>query len=191
VPRVARREVADGVHHVTARGNGKQDVFTDDADRHLFMKLLRDGIRRFDWRCLTYCLMGNHFHLLVMTPQPTLGAGMHRLNGLYAQRFNARHSRSGHVWENRYYSEPLQGDPHLLAAFSYIALNPVRAGVCAQPDGWQWSGHGALAGLCAPGVVDVDAALAYFAADGGDGRRRYLDYVAAANLKRDCPSLGS
>jgi REP element-mobilizing transposase RayT len=175
VPRVARREVADGVHHVTARGNGKQDVFTDDADRHLFMKLLRDAIRRFDWRCLTYCLMDNHFHLLVQTTEPNLGAGMQVLNGANAQWFNKYVGRRGHLFEDRYRSVRIETQEHLLEACRYVVLNRVRAGACADVADWSWSSYHATAALRRrPRYLTVDWVIGQF----GDSRDRYRRFVA-------------
>jgi REP element-mobilizing transposase RayT len=177
MPRTARNEVSGGVHHVTSRGNARQIVFRDSLDRQVFSKLLLQVVQRFAWRCLTYCLMENHYHLLVATAEPTLGPGMQRLNGRYAQHFNRRHGRSGHLWGDRYYSELLQRDAHLLLALRYIALNPVRAGLCARPEDWPWSGHRELAGLEGPTLVDVAGTLDYFAANGGDGREHYRLFV--------------
>jgi REP element-mobilizing transposase RayT len=175
---------------VTARGNSGQRIFRDATDRHAFIRLLGQVIRRSQWSCLTYCLMNNHYHLLLLTPEPTLGTGMRRLNGLYAQRFNLRHERGGRLWGDRFFSLPLRRDAHLLAAVRYIAWNPVRAGLCARPEEWPWGGHRALLGLEPSGIVAVGDTLAYFAADGGDARRSYRDFVAA-EIKRDCPSLAS
>ena len=162
---------------MTTRGNAKQRVFRDARDRHLFLRLLEQQTHRFGWRCLTYCLMENHYHLLLDTAEPTLGAGMRALNGRYAQDFNLRHRRTGHLWGDRFYSAPLERDSHLLEAVRYIALNPVRAGLCSQPEEWHWSGHRALLGMEKPRLVAVDAALAYFGAYGGDARSRYREFV--------------
>jgi putative transposase len=187
VPRSARTELAGGVHHVTTRGNSGQPVFLDTTDRHVFLRLLAQAIPRFRWQCLTYCLMNNHFHLLVLTVEPTLGAGMHRVNGGYARYFNSRYRRGGRLWGDRFFSSPLRRDAHLLEAMRYIAWNPVNAGICGRPEDWRWSAHRALLGLDRPGVVSVDETLAYFAADGGDARSRYRAFVAA---KRDSPRSG-
>jgi REP element-mobilizing transposase RayT len=131
--RSRRPDIAGATHHVTARGNGRQIVFRDDADRRAFLRLLREVIERWEWKCLTYCLMDNHFHLLVTTPEPTLAVGMQRLNGRYAQHFNARHRQSGHLWQGRYHSELVERDPHLLEAVRYIALNPGPIGHVRAP----------------------------------------------------------
>jgi putative transposase len=179
MPRSNRTELAGGIHHVTCRGNGKQTVFLGTLDRRLFLVLMRKVVLRFRWQCLTYCLMPNHYHLLVRTPEPNLGAGMHRLNGIYAQGFNRRYARSGHLWEQRYHSVLLADDAHLAQAIGYIALNPVRAGLCKRPEEWQWGAHRALAGLGSDPIVSSDATLEYFAAAfGGCGRDRYREFVA-------------
>ena len=180
MPRTARGELAGGIHHVTSRGNGKQTVFLDAVDRQIFVRLLRTVVMRFEWQCLTYCLMPNHYHLLVRTEEPTLGAGMHHLNGRYAQDFNRRHKCSGHLWQARYHSVRLEDEAHLPQAVGYIALNPVRAGLCARPEDWRWSAHRMLAGLASDPVVAADLTFAYFAAAfGGDGRARYREFVTS------------
>jgi putative transposase len=180
MPRSTRPEIAGGIHHVTARGNGRRTVFRDDADRIAFLRQFREVIGRCRWKCLTYCLMDNHVHLLVLTEDPTLGVGMQRLNGLYAQRFNARHRQSGHLWQGRYHSELVERDAHLLEAIRYIALNPVRSGTCERPEGWRWSAHRALAGLEPAGFVAVPETLGYFASYGGTGRSRYRAFIDSA-----------
>jgi putative transposase len=180
MPRSLRPEVADGIHHVTARGNGRQTVFRDVADRRTFLRLLHEVIERFDWEVLTYCLMSNHVHLLVMTPKPNLGAGMQRLNGRYAQRFNNRHRRTGHVWQGRYHSTLVERDAHLLETIRYIARNPVRSGLCERAEEWRWSAHRALAGLEPAGFVAVRRTLEYFAAYGGGGCDRYRAFIEGA-----------
>jgi putative transposase len=185
MPRRPRRELAGAIHHVTARGNNGETIFRDAVDRHLFLRTLGKVLADFQWRCLTYCLMSNHYHLLVLTDAPTLSAGMERLQGSYAQRFNARHRRRGHLWGERYHAVLVENNPHLLEAIRYIALNPVTAGLCAYAEAWQWSGHRALAGLQPPGLVSVEITLSYLAADGGDGRQRYDALIGAPrDLKR-------
>jgi putative transposase len=152
-------------------------VFRDNADRHAFLRRLGEVVERCEWRCLTYCLMDNHFHLLVMTPQPNLAAGMQRLNGQYAQRHNRKYGQSGHLWQGRYHSELVERDAHLLEAVRYIAMNPVQSGLCDRPAAWRWSAHRALAGLEPAGFVAVPETLAYFAANGGTGRARYRAFI--------------
>lgn len=181
--RPLRLAVADGVYHVTARGNARAAIFRDDHDRRALLALLAHVARRCGWRCLSYCLMDNHFHLLLRTPDPNLPRGMQQLKGGYALAFNRRHERVGHLFAGRYGAQLVQQDAHLLETFRYIALNPVRAGLCRDPIDWSWSAHPALAGQArAPALLQVEEALSWFALQGEPaGPRRYLEFVSAAS----------
>jgi len=99
--RPLRIEYEGALHHITSRGNARQDIFLVDPDRELFLETLADAVHRFGWICHAYCLMSNHYHLLVETPEPNLSRGMRHLNGVYTQAFNRRHLRSGHVLQCR------------------------------------------------------------------------------------------
>src|SRR5213083_1354984 len=134
--RPLRIPLADGVYHVFARGNAKQEIFLDDRDRHLFLDLVAQSLRRFSWRCLAYCLMPNHYHLVIRTSAPNLSPGMRQINGVYAQRFNRRHDRVGHVFQGRFGATLIQEDEHLLEAIRYVVLNPLRAGLARSADEW-------------------------------------------------------
>jgi putative transposase len=177
MPRKARLELEAGVHHVYARGNGQQPIYLGDADRLLYLRLLGHVVVRQQWRCLAYCLMPNHVHLLVETREPNLGAGMGRLHGSYAQMFNARHARSGHLFQGRFGSVTMRNDEQLLWAARYVVRNPVEAWLCDEPGDWAWSSHAATLEGRAPQWLDTPRLLAYFGADGGDPRRRYADFV--------------
>src|SRR5215213_10067134 len=177
MPRPLRSDFPGAVFHVTSRGANRTAVFRDDADRSLYLRFLRASLSAHDLACLTFVLMTNHVHLVLVSGEGRLHAGMQRLNGRYAQRFNRRHRRSGPLWQSRYHAEPIRTDRHLLEAIAYVADNPVRAGLSPRADGWRWSGHAELIGVTAPGIVDVPRTLAYFAANGGDGRARYRAYV--------------
>ena len=119
-----------GLYHVTTRGNCRASIFEDAFDRLAFLDRLGSSVVRFEWKCFAYCLMGNHFHLLIETPDPNIARGMRALNGWYAQRFNWRHERTGHLFEAPYHSELVEREAHLLEATRYIVLNPVRAKLC-------------------------------------------------------------
>jgi REP element-mobilizing transposase RayT len=137
---MARRiEVPGGIHHVTARGNLRRRLFYDERDYHFFLLKLGEAERRFAWERYAACLMPNHCHLLVRTPQPNLGAGMLLLNGSYARYFNTRHQTAGHVYEGPYRSRLVAADEHLLEAMRYIVLNPVRAGLVLEWTQWPWT----------------------------------------------------
>jgi REP element-mobilizing transposase RayT len=179
MPRKPRAEVAGGVHHVYARGNDRRDVFLIDGDRRLYLSLLKRVAARQDWRCLAYCLMGNHVHLLVRTEKPNLGDGMRRLHGVYAQTFNARIGRDGHVFQGRFGSRLVTTDEQLWTTLGYIAANPVEAGLCRSASQWPWSSHRGMLGLAEDDVLDRATALGLMKAFGGDPESRYATLVAA------------
>jgi REP element-mobilizing transposase RayT len=175
VPRRLREEVEGGVFHVYARGNEKRVIFADDVDRRAYLRMLRSAVEDHGWRLLAYCLMENHVHLLIETPRANLGAGMQWLHGTYAGCFNKRHDRSGHLFQGRYGAKRIKTDAQLWATVAYIAMNPVEAELCRLPEDWPWSSHPMALGGTAPDWIDVGHLLEYFAAAGGDGRRRYAE----------------
>jgi REP element-mobilizing transposase RayT len=158
-----RLELAGGYFHVTSRGNRRQPVFTDRRDRQRFLVLLDDVVTRHQWRCHAYCLMGNHYHLVLETPEANLSSGMWHLNGLYAQAFNRRHEVDGHLFQRRFHSILVESDWHMLELTRYVVLNPVRAGVCPHPGDWAWSSYRATAGIGhVPRLLTVDWLLGHF-----------------------------
>lgn len=187
--RPLRLEVPDGIYHLTARGNERAAIFRDETDRRIFLELVADLRESYYWRVLAYCLMGNHYHLLAQTPEPNLARGMRQLNGVYAQSFNRRHDRAGHLLEGRYNARLVQADEHLLAAARYIVRNPVRAGFCRHPNEWRWSSHRATLGLDPPWFLDVTALLAYYAPTREVARQHYLAHVEEADSERSLHPL--
>jgi putative transposase len=176
--RPLRPQAAGAHYHVGARGNDKNAVFVADEDRQRFLALLGTVVNRYGWRLYAYCLMDNHYHLALSTPEPNLGVGMGRLNQLYAQWFNHRHDRTGHLFERRYWSEVLESDAHMLAVVRYVAANPVRAGLCQRPRDWPWSSARATLGLePAPTFLDVKWVLNQFATDAGAAQSIYAQLV--------------
>ena len=125
--------------HITSRGNRRQAIYRDDLDRELFLRLFRGVARRQRWKSRAYCLMTNHFHLVIETPTESLSKGMHQLNGVYARKFNERHILDGHLFEGRFRSSTVESEEHFEEVLRYIALNPVRAGLCEHPSDWPWS----------------------------------------------------
>jgi REP-associated tyrosine transposase len=140
VPRLPRRELPDGIYHVTSRGVARSAIARDALDFIALRTQLRDVLHRFPWSLYAYCLMPNHFHLVVETEREFLSAGMHRLNFLHAQRFNRRHNRDGHLFQNRFGTRVIESNEHLAAAIAYVLDNPVRAGLCERASDWRWSG---------------------------------------------------
>jgi putative transposase len=139
MPRRPRKLLPDGLFHVTARGVAEELIFRDDADRARFLWQLREVRERCAWNLLAYCLMGTHYHLLLQASREQLSQGMQRLNGLYAQRFNRRHGRKGHLYEERFSAWLLHDEQHLERTIRYILENPVRAGLCKRVEDWLWS----------------------------------------------------
>jgi putative transposase len=177
MPRKARAEVETGVYHLVARGNRKQEIYLDDADRLRYLRLLELVVKRMDWMCMGYCLMNNHVHLLIETRTTNLGDGMHCLQGKYAQYFNRRHRFSGHLFQDRFKDLPVTSDPHLWMVAKYIALNPVAAGLCDAPADYPWSSYAAVVAGTAPDWVAADRLESYFGAQGGEGLKRFVDFV--------------
>jgi REP element-mobilizing transposase RayT len=147
VARKPRLQVAGGSFHVFARGVRREAIFRDDEDREYFLNLLGVITDRQRWLVLAYCLMTNHFHLVLETPETNLAGGMHRQLGAFAQRFNERHGLQGHVFERRYQSALAENDVHLLELMRYPVLNPVRAGICSHPVECRWSSYRPTIGL--------------------------------------------
>jgi REP element-mobilizing transposase RayT len=178
--RLPRNEVEAGVHHVFARGVEKRLIFLDDDDRRLYLRILVGVVERFGWRCLAYCLMPNHVHLLIETREPNLGRGMHLLHGLYAQSFNTRWTRVGHLFQGRFGSRLVHDEVQMATVAAYIAVNPVAAGLCAQPREWPWGSHAAMVrgNTSSHPLLDLDRLRAHLAPL-GEGARVYAGFVQA------------
>lgn len=137
--RPLRIEFPGALYHLTSRGDGREDIYRGDGDRRIFLDVLADVCERFNWWGHAYCLMSNHYHLLMETPDANLAKGMRQLNGVYTQRFNAVHGRCGHVFQGRYKAIIVQKETYLKELARYIVLNPVRAGMVSHPVDWPWS----------------------------------------------------
>jgi REP element-mobilizing transposase RayT len=137
--RPLRIEFSGAVYHVTARGDRREPIYEDDQDRERFLAVLGQGMERFDAECLAYCLMGNHYHLVLMTREGNLSRLMRHLNGVYTQTYNRRHGKVGHLFQGRFKAILVDRDAYLLALCRYVECNPVAAGLVAQPQDWRWS----------------------------------------------------
>ena len=166
------------VYHVTSRGNRQEPIFVHDRDRRFFLGLLAAICKQRRWSCRGYCLMSNHYHVVVATPDADLSAGMHALNGEYAHYFNAVHGTVGHVFQARFHAVLVESDPHLAELARYLALNPVRAGLARTARDWQWSSFPAIANrLRSPAFVDVTAILELFGRDPERSRASFVRFV--------------
>jgi REP element-mobilizing transposase RayT len=173
VPRKLRENQPGGIYHVFARGNNRELIYRDDVDRHLYLRRLERVAGRLEWRGLAYCLMGNHLHLLIETPAADLSAGMQALHGAYAQGFNSRHRRVGHVFQGRYGAVLMRSDAQVCATAAYIARNPIKAGLCEAPGEWPWDSLQSVLTGQAPSWIDGKKLLAFFAPDPDIARRFY------------------
>jgi REP element-mobilizing transposase RayT len=141
MPRLPRSVLpAEGIFHVTSRGVARNSIARDDDDRRHFLVLLAREVRRQSWDVHTFCLMPNHYHLIVETSVERLSLGLHRLNGDLARSFNDRYKRWGHLFGERFAAFAIRDEEHLRNACEYVLDNPVRAGLCEQAGDWPWSG---------------------------------------------------
>ncbi len=158
VPRAPRHHLPEGIYHVTSRGVAGAPIFADDIDRQAFVLLLQQVSALCGWKIQAWCLMGTHYHLLVDSSREQMSRALHRLNGMYAQRFNRRHARRGHLFENRFSAWVIRDEAHLSATVAYILENPVRAGLCSDSRDWMWNGRHVPRRLPLPRPVRADAA---------------------------------
>jgi putative transposase len=166
------------VNHITSRGNEKKTIFKDDQDRINFLNTLQHVNKRYNWLCHAYCMIGNHYHLLIETPDGNLALGMRQLNGVYTQLFNKRHQRAGHLFQGRYISILIQKDSHLLEVCRYVVLNPVRARMVERPEIWKWSSYRATAGRESPPLcLTTEWVLGQFSRTRGKAEREYRQFV--------------
>jgi putative transposase len=176
--RPLRIEYDGALYHVTSRGNERKPIFKDDGDRELFLTTLGQVSERFHWLCHAYCLMGNHYHLVIETPDGNLSKGMRQLNGVYTQAFNRRHHRVGHLFQGRFKGILVQKESHFLEVCRYVVLNPVRAKAVKQPREWAWSSYRATGGLAAvPRCLTVEEILSHFGQRRGPAQAKYREYV--------------
>ena len=176
--RELRVEVPEGTYHLTTRGSNREQIFWTDEDRSLFLRLLGIVTVKYSWTVLAYCLMTNHYHLVLEIADGGLSAGMQWLNGTYSRITNQRHGRTAHLFRNRFSSRLIESDEHLLTACRYVVLNPVRAGLCAHPGDWPWSSYRATAGIAPrPAFLADGELLRRFARPVPEARRLYAEFV--------------
>jgi putative transposase len=176
--RPLRIEYPGAVYHVTSRGNGRKNIFEDDQDRQIFLSILGSVVKRYNWLCHSYCLMDNHYHLMIETPDANLSAGMRQLNGVFTQAYNRRHRKPGHIFQGRFKAILVQKENYLLELCRYVVLNPVRAGAVQKVEDWRWSSYQATAGIGKDQeVLTSDWILGLFATQRTVAKRRYRKFV--------------
>jgi REP element-mobilizing transposase RayT len=177
--RPLRIEFPGAVYHVTSRGNARQNIVRSDGDRAQFLALLAHVSDRFGWLCHAYCLMDNHYHLLIETPTPNLSQGMRQLNGRYTQVYNRAHRRVGHLFQGRFTAILVEKDAHLLELCRYVVLNPIRAKMVTHPRAWPWSSYRATAcDTSGPPWLTTEWVLGQFGRRQREAQRHYRQFVA-------------
>jgi len=176
--RPLRLEFANAVYHLTSRGNARQGIFFNDGDRELFLQTLAHVVSRYSWICHAYCLMANHYHLLIETPKANLSIGMRQLNGVFTQSFNRRHKRVGHLFQGRFKAVLVEKESYLLELCRYVVLNPVRVKGGTKTAAWKWSSYRATAGLASvPEFLSTDWLLEQFGKNRRVAQKRYREFV--------------
>ncbi len=176
--RPLRIEYAGALYHVMSRGNRRQTIFENDDDRRTFLRILSRVIRSHDWICHAYCLMGNHYHLLIETLEPNLSRGMRDLNSEYTQKFNYNHKTVGHLLQGRYKAILVEKEEYLTALARYIALNPVRSNLVAKPQDWRWSSYRPTAGYSHPPFfLTIKSVLSIFSKNKVSAQKKYKEFV--------------
>ena len=173
------RDEHPGCHHVVTRGNNKQPIFLADEDRGRFLSTLDRIAKKHRWEVLAYCLMRNHYHLVIRIDDSGLARGMCELNGSYALTFNATYGRTNHVFGRRYWSEHLAHESRLLNTIRYVLENPRRAGLHGPLEAHVWTSYRATIGLAlAFARFARDEVLALFGADPASAVARFVEFCA-------------
>lgn len=176
--RPLRIQYPGALYHVTVRGNGRHDIFYDAKDKTIFLNLLADITETHNIHCYAYCLMDNHFHLLIETPDANLSRVMRDLNGEVTQAHNKRYDSTGHLFQGRYKAFLIEKELYLLAVARYIVLNPVRAKMVRHPRLWRWSSYRATAGeIQIPNWLSADSLLEHFCKQRSRAQKLYRDFV--------------
>lgn len=176
--RPLRIEYARAVYHVTSRGNARKKIFADNQDREIFIAALGAVVKRYNWLCHAYCLMDNHYHLMIETPDANLSIGMRQLNGIYTQKYNRRHKRPGHIFQGRFKAILVDKENYLLELCRYVVLNPLRARMVETPKQWTWSSYRATAGLDKKAdYLATDWVLGMFSDERKKAQKRYRRFI--------------
>jgi len=176
--RPLRIQYANALYHITVRGNNRQPIFLIQDDRLHFLRILAQAVERFQLQCFAYCLMTNHFHLVIRTQTPNLSQAMRHINGVYTIDYNRTHKRVGHVFQGRFNAKVVEDGQYLLELCRYVILNPVRASICVKPEDYLWSSYRATIGMIArPAFLSSYPILQAFHEDRSKAIRLYKQFV--------------
>jgi len=184
--RPLRIEFKGAVYHISSRGNAQQAIFLDEKDFADFLSVLCSVVKRYHFILHAYCLMNNHYHLLMETPEGNLSRGMRQLNGLYTQRFNQRHQQVGHLLQGRYRAILVDKNNYLLELCRYVVLNPVRAKIVKNPGDWKWSTYRATIGYQGISCLTTDWILSQFGKERQAAANQYQAFVLSG-IKAESP----
>ncbi len=175
--RPLRIEYPGAYYHVTSRGNEQKDVFKSRWDREKFLTYLESATKRYGAVVHAFCLMSNHYHLLLETPEGNLSKIMRHINGAYTTYFNVKRKRAGHLFQGRYKAILVEADKYLMELSSYIHLNPVRVGIVEKPEQYQWSSYRSYTGHSEPEWLRTGFILGCFAKKPADAQKKYRTFV--------------
>ncbi len=186
--RALRLQYQGAVYHITGRGNGRQKVYLDRESRKKFLEILGQTLLRFTWRCHAYCLMDNHYHLIIETLEPNLSHGMRHLNSVYTQWFNRNFKRVGHVFQGRFKAIVVEKGSHALELCRYVVLNPVRAKMVERPGDFRWSSYGGTVGYRHKlAWLDTAWVLGQFGENKTKAVGKYKEYVLEGIGQKESP----
>ncbi|HEY7609253.1 MAG TPA: transposase [Alphaproteobacteria bacterium] len=186
MPRPLRIQFPGAVYHMMNRGSGRQAIFADAADAQRFIELLAAIAAQLDWRCYAYCLMTNHYHLVIQTPQPNLSAGMQVFSARYTQAFNRRHGRDGHLFRGRFHAILVERESYLIPLIRYVVLNPVLANLAKDPAAWRWSSYRATAGAApVPPLLDLSWMIGTYAFSLPQAQEAWRAHIAEGVAERE------
>lgn len=176
--RPLRLEFAGAVYHITSRGNARGDIYLDANDRNIFLDVLGNVCERYNWCSYAYCLMTNHYHLVMETAEANLSRGMRHLNGVYTQRFNRKHHRVGHLFQGRYKAILVDKDSYLLELVRYVVLNPARAGITKTAGEYPWSSYRIMTGKAStPDWLNTGLIITHFGNPIAVARKGFVEFV--------------
>ena len=183
--RPLRIEYEDAYYHVTSRGNERKNIFVSDKDREKFLDYLRSATERYSAVIHAYCLMNNHYHLLIQTPAGNLSQIMHHINGAYTTYYNVKRGRSGHLFQGRYRAILVEANAYAQELSCYIHLNPVRAGMVAKPEQYRWSSYlSYVQGKSEQEWLCTEFILGFFNKQGTVARKQYRRLVESKEGKK-------
>jgi putative transposase len=184
------REFSDGIYHLGSHGSDLRHLFLDDSDRITFLERLALIVARFELALTAYTLMGNHYHLLVATPDARLSEAIQQLHGWYSRRHNRTHARSAHLFRAHFFAREIKSDADLLATCRYLAHNPVAAGLCETPFDWHWSSVAATAALAPPAIPLDTGPIRAALGDRPDWQTHYRTFIASPLRTQERQQLG-